>query len=218
MWKRDVTGYLWNLEITYNAKSKTWHPHIHIVYDGAYIHWSTLVPIWKRYASNRDLIGNANVGSCYLLRPVFQPSPGEIEIGISPSLERERVSLTKETAKPSELAQVLKEVTKYSMKPFHLKSTPGGAILELTDALHNKRLFGSSGTLDLPPADPGEKSFRILGGLQKVLSDPDVSDATKSRTVARVFADKETALHLIHNYETIFYLAMGGMAPNVDSS
>ncbi len=46
VWKA-VEGAIVSLEITFNPKRRTWHPHLHILASGDYIVWERLLLEWK---------------------------------------------------------------------------------------------------------------------------------------------------------------------------
>lgn len=48
IWTRNVRGAIARGEITWNAKAQTWHPHIHILYDGEYIPHEWLAQQWEQ--------------------------------------------------------------------------------------------------------------------------------------------------------------------------
>lgn len=211
VWSDTVEGYIWNLEVTWNNRSRTWHPHVHVVYDGTFLPWSKLKMSWQGYAKRRGLTGDGKMGSCYILRPEFEPTDYERDLGIEPSKTTCKVSLTRQTASPRELAHCLAEVTKYNMKPFETETTPAKAILELTHALHNRRLHGSCGTLTIPPAPKADSKWEILGGLQKVMDDDLVDQRTKNAIIKQAFSHPERSLRLIDTYRSIFYAALSAV-------
>ena len=47
-WKSLVRGGIYTVEITWNAKSKEWHPHLHAIIDGNYIPQADLVKVWSQ--------------------------------------------------------------------------------------------------------------------------------------------------------------------------
>lgn len=47
IWK-DVRGAVACLEVTYNARDRTWHPHLHILVDSEYISWDWLRLAWEQ--------------------------------------------------------------------------------------------------------------------------------------------------------------------------
>jgi Replication protein len=55
IWK-SVNGAIVSLEITYNPRSLSFHPHLHILLDGDYIPWNSLHAAWKEVSKS---CGNA---------------------------------------------------------------------------------------------------------------------------------------------------------------
>jgi Replication protein len=45
IWK-SVKGAIVSLEITYNGRDRSWHPHLHIVLESDYIPWSSIHAVW----------------------------------------------------------------------------------------------------------------------------------------------------------------------------
>lgn len=45
-WTKHVTGGMAFLELTFNAKADTWHPHFHIIIEGTYLDHSQLRKLW----------------------------------------------------------------------------------------------------------------------------------------------------------------------------
>lgn len=151
-WSDHVDGSIWNFEITINRRKETWHPHIHVLYDGSFWPWASAKKSWQNHAAARGLEGNANVGQAYCIRDGQKAKP----------------------TRTDDLQKVLLEVTKYHLKPFDSADTPSQCILELTYALHNRRLWGSSGSLSIPPERrPDNKLWFLLGGLGRLLQDPE---------------------------------------------
>jgi predicted nucleic-acid-binding Zn-ribbon protein len=44
----EVRGALAVLEVTFNKESRTWHPHLNVVFDGPYIPQAELSAVWER--------------------------------------------------------------------------------------------------------------------------------------------------------------------------
>lgn len=55
-WKGSVRAGAYTVEITYNAKTGQWHPHLHIVYDGDYLHHETLRGLWHTITGDSNVI------------------------------------------------------------------------------------------------------------------------------------------------------------------
>lgn len=48
-WKKKVTGGVFTVEVTRNADTGRWHPHMHIVIDSEYFPQKRLVFLWSKY-------------------------------------------------------------------------------------------------------------------------------------------------------------------------
>lgn len=48
-WKKKVTGGVFTVEVTRNADTGRWHPHMHIVIDSEYLPQKRLVFLWSKY-------------------------------------------------------------------------------------------------------------------------------------------------------------------------
>ena len=55
-WLRHVRGGIYTIEITYNASTKQWHPHLHALVDGAYFPHATLVAAWREATTDSDVV------------------------------------------------------------------------------------------------------------------------------------------------------------------
>ncbi|MCH8992651.1 MAG: protein rep [Acidobacteria bacterium] len=47
-WTDRVTGGVYTVEITFNAETERWHPHLHAIIDGAYFPHRELLQLWER--------------------------------------------------------------------------------------------------------------------------------------------------------------------------
>lgn len=52
-WKRKVRGCIAALEVTYNAKTKTYHPHLNVLMEGEYIAFEELKLMWMSVSSGQ---------------------------------------------------------------------------------------------------------------------------------------------------------------------
>ncbi len=48
-WKKKVVGGVFTVEVTRNAETGKWHPHLHIVVDSDYLPQKRLVYLWSKY-------------------------------------------------------------------------------------------------------------------------------------------------------------------------
>lgn len=55
MWA-NVRGALAVLEVTFNEKEQTWHPHLNVIFDGPYISKAQLDEAWVRSTAGRGCI------------------------------------------------------------------------------------------------------------------------------------------------------------------
>lgn len=191
-WTEHVDGYIWNLEITHNLEKRSWHPHIHILYGGDFIHWSGLQKEWNRALSPFARIGGIKIKEAY-----WKDSRGE------------KHSLM-DSHDPVDAIAILKEVCKYTLKPFE-SHIPKSCILELTEAVFNKRLFGSGGDWRLPPAQARnvDASWILEGGLKKVIDeDPDFwSDKDYQKSILKSCSTSLSMwLRIVRNYDLYYQI------------
>lgn len=52
----EIRGALAVLEVTFNERAKTWHPHLNIVFDGPYMEKSELNEVWRRSTQGHGCI------------------------------------------------------------------------------------------------------------------------------------------------------------------
>ena len=56
LWKQGAAGGLYTVEVTFNAKSGQWHPHIHAVAEGRYIPQRELASEWERITGDSRIV------------------------------------------------------------------------------------------------------------------------------------------------------------------
>jgi len=56
LWSASVKGALVALEVTFNAESQTWHPHLNVLIEGSYIPQEQLAAAWRKAARDEGLI------------------------------------------------------------------------------------------------------------------------------------------------------------------
>lgn len=120
-WRRVVKGFLRSLEVTYNEKSLTWHPHVHCIvavddsyFNGNYIDHETWRGLWERAAR---VSYHANVD----IRAV-----------------------------KGDKVKAIAEVAKYAVKPCSLSLEGVDAVnayAELIDSTYNRRLRSYGGVI-----------------------------------------------------------------------
>ena len=159
-WQERVRGYIWALEVTINTRARSWHPHIHVLADTEFMPQNALQARWRSILEKQGIQGQVSIGRAYtrsLDGSRLTPKPGEWE--------------------PQQLQSCLKEVTKYTLKPIESNKTPSAQILELTNALHNKRLHGSGGTWQIPGIKRDNPAYYAGIGLGKTLEETHLSTA-----------------------------------------
>jgi hypothetical protein len=52
-WKRKVLGCIVALEVTYNRKNRTWHPHLNVLIEGEYFPFGELNHLWREATEQR---------------------------------------------------------------------------------------------------------------------------------------------------------------------
>lgn len=55
-WRQKVTGGVAFLELTWNETKQRWHPHFHILIEGAYLPWRKLKAIWWDITKDSHII------------------------------------------------------------------------------------------------------------------------------------------------------------------
>jgi len=125
---REVAGWLRTLEITYNAKTSTWHPHLHV-----------LLQAMPSYFTGRGYVSHAKWVAAW--RAV-------LNLDYDPSVEVHRV---RRRASGDLLAAAAAEVGKYAVKDSDMVGdTPEDAserLLVLDSALASRRLVAWGGDL-----------------------------------------------------------------------
>lgn len=54
-WKDHNTGGVYTLEVTYNPRASTWHPHVHLITEGKYFPQALLSKLWKQATGDSDI-------------------------------------------------------------------------------------------------------------------------------------------------------------------
>jgi len=60
-WKKNVTGGCYTVEITINEATGLWHPHLHIVFDGAYLPHRAVQQHWHRITHGSAIVWLSDV-------------------------------------------------------------------------------------------------------------------------------------------------------------
>ena len=69
-WKGKVVGCIAVLEVTYNKRRRTWHPHLNVLFEGEYFPFAELNRAWHKATDGRGRtthIQKANEGTVYEL-------------------------------------------------------------------------------------------------------------------------------------------------------
>jgi hypothetical protein len=56
LWRDLVDGAVVSVEITFNRKTRTWHPHLNVLVEGSYIPQNALAEGWRKAARDEGLI------------------------------------------------------------------------------------------------------------------------------------------------------------------
>lgn len=132
-WTTSVLGGIYAIECTFNAERGEWHPHMHVLMDGEYMHWADVKEAWRQAL-------NASGGLWNLAKDA--PLSVQIEFIYN-------------------RAAAAKYVAKYITKPADLERWPQERITEFADAMHGGRLMHTFGNLhgrELDPRDPNEST------------------------------------------------------------
>ncbi|GAH50846.1 unnamed protein product, partial [marine sediment metagenome] len=157
-WKDRVKGYIWNAEVTYNAEQDTWHPHIHLLWDGKYWPKLSFSERWSAYAAQRGLY--ADPKRSVWIRKAF----------VIDTLPNGKTYKRTDLRSTQDILHALLEVTKYQIKiP---KTKDGARFLELHLGLYRQRMFGSAGNLKILTDPKPPAMYHFIAGLDRVFSDP----------------------------------------------
>lgn len=56
LWRDKITGGIRVIEITMNEKTRQWHPHIHLLFRGQYIHQPLVKALWKEITTDSSIV------------------------------------------------------------------------------------------------------------------------------------------------------------------
>lgn len=81
LWRQAVRGGVWFFQLTMNAKTGLWHPHIHVLVDSEYMPKKKLSQLWQQVTCDSWIIDirkveNAEKAAEYVAR--YATVPGEI--------------------------------------------------------------------------------------------------------------------------------------------
>ena len=131
LWKERCRGGVYTWEITRNAKTGRWHPHVHLVIDAEYMEQRLLVELWREALQRTETWGYlADDAPCYVwINAVHSRGKMGTYIG------------------------------KYISKPQEVADWPPEAIREYAAATRGVRMLATFGNLhgtSLDPRDPNE--------------------------------------------------------------
>jgi hypothetical protein len=55
-WRALVHGGVYCVEVTWNARASTWHPHLHLIVDGNYFPQPLLSALWSKASGGSDIV------------------------------------------------------------------------------------------------------------------------------------------------------------------
>ena len=179
---RSVDGYIWTLEVTF---SRGWHPHLHILLDASYLPLKVLTQEWSDFCTRQGLVAIANAQELKGVRNALGHPGGALAI-----------------------ESAVWECVKYPTKPIDVARMSGDHMIELVDSLHNKRIHGTAGTLQVP-AENHLPEYTVLGGLGKLLEDPesDLWSDPEALTCLLHSIPREKRLALVETYPKMAALA-----------
>jgi hypothetical protein len=159
IWHSRVAGYIFNLEVTYNHDSDTFHPHIHALVLAKFLPRRILCRTWSGFASQRNL---------------YASPKNSVDVRLMH--DRGNKSFSNSTIDPTHAAL---EISKYIIAPLKEGKLPPHALYAITQALrgqdvrhpHRYRLHGSGGDLKLPGIPRTIATYAKLAGLRALLAD-----------------------------------------------
>lgn len=85
LWKKATLGSIAVLQVTHNAQTNQWHPHLHVVQHGRFIDWHALKSAWLKITHGSDgvdirPIRDVDKACEYVCRYVARPLDGEREM------------------------------------------------------------------------------------------------------------------------------------------
>lgn len=134
--KEKIGGGVWAWETTYNQRLKMWHPHFHLLFDGAYLPHADVKALW------REITGGAFIVD---IRPIV--SRAAAAAGRPPTDEEKKAAL--------------RETVKYITKAIQFSDDPA-LVRQFLDATHGMRrtgLFGKAYNYKPPEPPPTDKRY-----------------------------------------------------------
>ncbi len=80
-WRRHVAGGVYVIEVTRNTQTKTWHAHVHVIFDGEFWAQRDIVKVWRRVTGDSEIVdvravhsrsSAANYVAKYVAKPTDQ--------------------------------------------------------------------------------------------------------------------------------------------------
>ena len=83
LWKDRVRGGVAFLEVTFDADKRSWHPHLHCMLDGLYIHRPDLSALWLQCTGDSHnvdikLIHSKSEVARYITKYITKPLPTSV--------------------------------------------------------------------------------------------------------------------------------------------
>lgn len=83
-WKDRIEGGVAILEVARGSKNESWHPHLHVIYEGKYFPQPKLKELWYRVTGDSYIVDIRNVESesmlvNYVTKYVSKPWTGDVE-------------------------------------------------------------------------------------------------------------------------------------------
>jgi hypothetical protein len=145
-WKTYIRGYIWNLEVTWNDREKTWHPHIHVLYDGDFYPVDDAGKKWRAVCETAEIPTTENFNGVWIERLYFKDSTGK----------------KRPVESDEEFYMAANEISKYNVKPLEGGEIRRADTVELLESLFNVRRFGTSGTLSISENAKAKKHLTTL--------------------------------------------------------
>jgi hypothetical protein len=175
LWKRTQLGGTYSIEVTRNARTGLWHPHVHIITDGTFLPHHMARDAW------RDCLRRTVCWAC------LAPDGACV------------VDLRKVTSR----GKASEYIAKYVAKPAVLEGWPDDAICELSLAIAGMRMVHSFGSLhnqclesEEPNESPGASEF--LADLGQVVRRAKAGDP---ESLVVLLAAKRHGVHLTRYHQ-----------------
>lgn len=135
LWHDRVTGGIYTIEITRNAQTGLFHPHVHIIYDGQYIPQSGLRKAWHKATGGAEIVWISKL--------------------------RERQNAANELAKYIGKPQGVKDWPNQAIRE-HEAATRNQRLLHTFGSLHGRHVKDTDRPAQLDPAQYSVRLSRIV--------------------------------------------------------